>query len=60
MEVNSLVNSDRNFGLLASALTFLKKEKTNIEDSILEKFYDMPDDFETDSLTLSHKGYTKA
>ena len=45
MEVNSLVQTN-DIDVLAAVLTYLKKKRLNILEEILNKFDDMPDDFE--------------
>ena len=45
MEVNSLIK-EKDFDLLATALTYLKQKKINVIDSIVKKFDNMSEGFE--------------
>ena len=59
MDVDSITKS-LDYDLLAAALTFIKQKKLNIIDSILEKFYDIPEEFETNDLVRKSEGIQKA
>ena len=58
MEVNSLVQTN-DIDVLAAVLTYLKKKRLNILEEILNKFDDMPDDFERNVFAAS-EGIHKA
>ena len=58
MEVNSLVQTN-DIDVLAAVLTYLKKKRLNILEEILNKFDDMPDDFEKKMSSLHLKEFTK-
>ena len=55
-----LITKSLDYDLLAAALTFIKQKKLNIIDSILEKFYDIPEEFETNDLVRKSEGIQKA
>ena len=60
MEVESLIPSATHFDLLATALTYLKLKKLIVIARILQKFDEMPEDFETDYFSQNSKGIHRA
>ena len=59
MEVSTIIKTD-DYDLLATALTYLKQKKQNITPTLLEKFNEIPDDFETGGFYHQSTGISRA